>query len=282
MSYATRSVVVRVQNPDPNRFGTIEKAICPVIEKNAISSTGFIMKGVIAHRFNAVTGEDAMIDLDTRWAEVPEALALAVVEAAMANESTREVRMVSTSASGQVRVRNTQQPNENAQNAWINLTAVGSEPALLVQLTGDEAQAALAKTLGCDYEETVHSGQAGQFATTLTHPIAIMLDAACQLAGTLSFPKFERESQRPSRADQSNPLITELLAHFDQTGQLLERSVTQRTLVNSAFNERFQKAAQSQPRPSRFQTPSQAPAQAVPAPAVSAVSSFARYGVQES
>lgn len=222
MVAVTQSAVIQIAEGTAARNF---KAIAPIIFCTAeLSAAGVVgVRGSLPYQ---VGDEMKQLDLDDRWLTLPMSEAKELLETAIRDNTVHAIR-VSSRVAG-------------------NMYGIGSEPALLCELTGSKEAAKLAEKYHLDYSETNPVGTEG-ILVTHTNPVMFTLQAAAELLGSLQFPTLEKSQGRTSRADTSNPNYFAALAVVDATGKLPPRQFKSFARINTSFADRFEK-----PEPRRY------------------------------
>lgn len=193
------------------------KSIAPVLFATAeLSAAGVVgVKGSLPYQ----RGEEMLqLDFDARWLTLPQSEAKEILETAIRDNTVHAIR-VGSSVAG-------------------NMYGIGSEPALLLELTGSKEAHKLAEKHFVNYSETAEVGAEG-IEVTHVNPMAITLQCASELLGLLQFPTIEKSQGRTSRADTSNPNYFAALQVVDATGKLPARQFRSQARINTTFKERF-------------------------------------------
>lgn len=164
----------------------------------------FLDKGLVPirggiRRVTSHPGAQTYHNLDSRWSTLTVDEVKWILKYGMAQKTITEIRIIS--------------------DLCGNPRGVGTEDGYVVELTGSEEAEALAVELGVNYTT---NAKVGNYVVPHTNAFMFSLKSAVKVVGNglSKISGMEKEEEIPSRMDDTNPTLQQLIAHLDATGTL--------------------------------------------------------------
>ena len=184
------------------------------------AGTSLIRGGIYVK--HGIAGKQPYQPMDRNWTSLPNDVVLKAIKQAKKDGTIWSTRCISD-ISG-------------------NPRGIGSEEAVLIELTGSPEAEALAAELGINYTTNVKVGQPGaEVVVTHRNALIVTLQLACALQGVdlALLPGQEKENQRESRLDEENMDLREAVAYVLKNGELPTRKRSASAAIETDFASLF-------------------------------------------